>query len=177
MRLDDTYNPLGIIPPIQTRKASEEEVFDCLGIEKTTQEKTYLAAFLATCFCKFMIPVENAILMRPGEFGIASKMAKCDVFCLAAPIFANIYRGLNKTISSLDPATCNVVFPTHYLYGWLVEYFRTHFCAPSELNHSLMVKYSGQGGARHFGDLEAQALFKSCRGVVLHHLALTLPQC
>ncbi|KAH7842636.1 hypothetical protein Vadar_007589 [Vaccinium darrowii] len=148
MRQEDTFNPSGKIPPIQARKASEQEVFDRIGVERTMQEKTYLAAFLIAWLCKFMLPLENATVMRPGVFRIASKMAKGDVFCLAAPVLASIYRGLNETISSLDPTTGNVVFPAHYLYG----------------------------GARHFDDLEAQTLFKSCKGVVLHHLAMKLPQ-
>ncbi|KAH7836512.1 hypothetical protein Vadar_002268 [Vaccinium darrowii] len=126
----------------------EEDVFDRLGIKKTMQEKTYLATFLAAGLCKFMLPLENATVMRPGVFRIANKMAKGDVFCLAVPVLADIYRGLNETISSLDLATANVVFPAHYLFG----------------------------GARHFDDWEGQTLFKSSKGVGLHHLATKLPQ-
>jgi hypothetical protein len=89
-------------------------------------ESTYLAAFLACWLCLFVLPEDDTGMIRPAIFKVASLMSQGQQFCLAVPVLANIYRGLNAISTSNDPGNCSVALPFHYIYGWLGEYFGTH---------------------------------------------------
>ena len=87
-------------------------------------------------------------------------------------MLARIYNGLNEIACSSKPGTNASIFPIHYLYGWLGEYFDTHFISPSWNHPPQMTYYAGKFSAKCFDDLQAQALIMSCKGVMLDHLAL-----
>ncbi|KAM1529838.1 hypothetical protein ACFX1Z_018997 [Malus domestica] len=74
------------------------------------------------------------------------------------------------------------VLPYHYVYGWLGEYFGTHFSLttldksrPSSSTAAkmgpLMTKYSGVLSAESLDDLQARALFESCEDLRMDPLA------
>ena len=107
------------------------EVFDNLGIAETNVKDTYLAAFLACWLCKFVLPWGGVNLICSRVFKVASKMAQGETFSLVVPVLANMYNGLNEIACSSKPGTNASIFPIHYLYGWLGEYFDTHFISPS----------------------------------------------
>ncbi|KAH7859948.1 hypothetical protein Vadar_007393 [Vaccinium darrowii] len=122
-------NPTGVIGPVQLRTAEQEQVFVVLGVKETQKELVYLAAFLACWLCKFVLPIESCEVIRPGVFKVASMMARGERFSLAIPVLASIYRGLNDIANSSEPWKCDSVFPVHYVYAWLGEYFKTHFAS------------------------------------------------
>ena len=58
---------------------------------------------------------------------MASKMATGESFSLAILVLANIYNGLSIVSNSPSTEDRATVLPYHYVYGWLSEYFDTHF--------------------------------------------------
>ena len=70
-------------------------------------------------------------MIRPGVFKVASRMAQGDTFCLVVSVLANIYNDLNEIASFSKSETNASIFSIHYLYGWLGEYFDTHFISLS----------------------------------------------
>ena len=87
------------------------------------------------------------------------------------------YNNLNEIACSSKPGTNASIFPIHYLYGWLGEYFDTHFISPSWNHPPRMTYYAGELSAKCFDDLQAQTLIMSCKGVKLDHLALRHKEC
>ena len=87
-------------------------------------------------------------------------------------MLASIYNDLNEIACSSKPGTNASIFPFHYLYGWLGEYFDTHFISPSWNHPPWMTYYAGEFSVKCFDDLQAQALIMSCKCVKLDHLAL-----
>nr|GME11523.1 ABC transporter G family member 11 [Ipomoea batatas]GME19876.1 ABC transporter G family member 11 [Ipomoea batatas] len=74
-------------------------------------------------------------------------MARGIKVCLAPPVLASIYYGLNSISESFSPGQIGTPFPIHYVYGWLAAYFNTHFKTPSLMLLSpKMVTSSGEGG-------------------------------
>ena len=67
-------------------------------------------------------------------------MAQGETFSLVVLVLASIYNGLNEIDCSSKPRTNASIFPIHYLYGWLGEYFDTHFISLS-WNHSPRMTY------------------------------------
>ena len=101
-------------------------------------------------------------MIRLGVFKVASRMAQCETFSLVVPVLASIYNDLNEIACSSKPGTNASIFPIHYSYEWLVEYFDTHFISPS-LNHPLqMTYYAREFSAKCFHYLQAQTLIMSC---------------
>ncbi|CAL5385293.1 unnamed protein product [Camellia sinensis] len=147
-----------------------DKVFSDLGIAGAVKGKTYLLAFLICWLCKFVLPHGNGDLIRPGVFKVTSMMARGRSFSLEIPVLASIYKGLNKIVSSSDPGKCDAIFPIHYVYAWLAEYFNTHFSIESALKPQMM-RYAGERMAKHFEESEAYDLFRSCKDMTLHHLA------
>ncbi|KAM2187959.1 hypothetical protein ACFX1R_031567 [Malus domestica] len=109
-------------------------------------------------------------------------MAACESFSLAIPVLANIYNGLSIISNSASNEDCVAVLPYHYVYGWLGEYFGTHFSL-STLDKSrpfsptivmlgpLMTKYFGLLSVKSLNDLQAQVLFRSYEGLRMDLLA------
>ena len=110
------------------------EVFDDFGVAEADVKETYLAAFLACWLCKFLLPWRGVNLICHGVFKVTSRMAQCETFSLTAQVLASIYSDLNEITYSSKSRTNASIFPIHYLYGWLGEYFDTHFISPA-LNH------------------------------------------
>lgn len=76
--------------------------------------------------------------------------------CLATPIFASSYHDLNSISESPSPSQIGVVFPIHYVYGWLSAYFNTHFEASNLTSmRPKMVSFLGEGGAKYYVEADA----------------------
>ncbi|CAL8992957.1 unnamed protein product, partial [Prunus brigantina] len=155
-------DPSGIISTALKHTEEEEVVFEYLGIADEETEKSYLAAFLACWLCKFVFPKDDVTLIRPGVFKVASQMAHGVSFGLAVPVLASIYKGLNDISSTDDPGNCTTVLPFHYVYGWLGEYFDTHFTSSSEKSIPIMARFSGRLSVKFFDDSTARGLFRTC---------------
>ncbi|KAI5340164.1 hypothetical protein L3X38_019438 [Prunus dulcis] len=134
-------DPSGIIAAALKRTEEEEGIFEDLGIADEDMDKSYLAAFLACWLCKFVFPKDDVILIKPGVFKVASRMAHGVSFSLAVPVLARIYKGLNDISSADDPGNCTTVLPFHYVYGWLGEYFNTHFTSSFEKSIPIMARF------------------------------------
>uniref|UniRef100_A0A2N9F7B1 Aminotransferase-like plant mobile domain-containing protein n=1 Tax=Fagus sylvatica TaxID=28930 RepID=A0A2N9F7B1_FAGSY len=109
----------------------------------------------------------------PGIFKVASSMARGKKYCLAVPVLATIYKGLNDIASFSVPSKCDTTFPAHYLNAWLAEYFATHFDLPEASPFdSCMVRFSEKGAAKYFEEAEARKLFRSITKFKFHCSAL-----
>ena len=170
-------DPSGIIAAALKRTEEEEGVFEDLGIADEDMDRSYLAAFLACWLCKFVFPKDDITLIRPGVFKVASRMAHGVSFSLAVPVLASIYKGLNDISSADDPGNCTTVLPFHYVYGWLGEYFDTHFTSSSERSIPIMARFSGRLSAKFFEDSTARALFRTCGKVKMNRLAKVFSEC
>ncbi|KAG5553477.1 hypothetical protein RHGRI_011376 [Rhododendron griersonianum] len=166
-------NPSGTIGEAQVRTPKQEEVFTILGVKETQKDVTHLAAFLACWLCKFVLPVGSYELIRPGVFKVAAMMARGTRFCLAVPVLASIYRGLNDIAKSSNPGKCDAVFPVHYVYAWLGEYFSTHFSSGSQpsTQRPKMIRYGGERVAKQLDEAEALDLFRKCDDLVMDRFA------
>ncbi|KAG5529092.1 hypothetical protein RHGRI_029681 [Rhododendron griersonianum] len=160
-------NPSGTIGEAQVRTPKQEEVFTILGVKETQKDVTHLAAFLACWLCKFVLPVGSCELIRPGVFKVAAMMAHGTRFCLAVPVLASIYRGLNDIAKSSNPGKCDAVFPV------LGEYFSTHFSSGSQpsTQRPKMIRYGGKRVAKQLDEAEALDLFRKCDDLVMDRFA------
>ena len=70
-------------------------------------------------------------LIHPGVFKVASRMVQGETFSFVVPVLASIYNSFNEIACSSKLGTNAFIFLIHYLYGWLAEYFDTHFISPS----------------------------------------------
>ncbi|KAL0461137.1 UNVERIFIED_CONTAM: hypothetical protein Slati_0001300 [Sesamum latifolium] len=61
--------------------------------------------------------------------------------------------------TSTNLSESSVVFPIHYVYGWIGRYLQTHFAPKLVPIGALMVKYAEENMARHFEPTEARDLF------------------
>ncbi|XP_070671115.1 uncharacterized protein [Malus domestica] len=175
-------DPSGVIGSTRRRSSNELRAFEDLGIVSEHVDESYLAAFIACWLCKFVFPTCDVNLVRLGVFKIASKMAAGESFSLAILVLANIYNGLSIVSNSASTKDRAAVLPYHYVYGWLGEYFGTHFSLttldksrPSSSTAAkiepLMTKYSGVFSAKSLDDLQARALFESCEDLRMDPLA------
>nr|GMD60334.1 ABC transporter G family member 11 [Ipomoea batatas] len=93
---------------------------------------------------------------------MASLMATSQKLNLAIPVLASIYNGLNAISNSAKPGQADSHFPIHYVYGWLSFYYDTHFANDQVSASPQMITYSGEGGARRYGQVEARRkIFKA----------------
>ena len=116
-------------------------------------------------------------MIRPRVFKVASRMAQGKTFSLVIPVLASIYNDLSEIACFSKPRINASIFPIHYFYGWLDEYFNTHFIFPSWNHPPRMTYYVGEFSAKCFDDLQAQALIMSCKGIKLGHFALRRKEC
>ena len=133
------------------------EVFSSLGVPKKKRESTYLPAFLSSWLCAFVVPKTGEKFIPPRTFEVASMMTSGTTFSLAVPVLAGIYRGLNGITKAEKPFHSRSFFPSHYLHGWLVHFFKTHHVLQPPSPGPLMVRYFGSqmtrsdiGDARKF---------------------------
>ncbi|CAH9100234.1 unnamed protein product [Cuscuta europaea] len=75
-------------------------------------------------------------------------LARGKRVCLAVPVLASVYHGLNRISNAPAPDQVRTCFPVHYVYGWLASYFDTHFKNEIQSTTPLMISYPGEGGAR-----------------------------
>nr|GMC99819.1 ABC transporter G family member 11 [Ipomoea batatas] len=88
---------------------------------------------------------------------MACIMAQGRRVCLAVPVLASIYHGLNLISRAISPGFIKSTFPYHYLYGWLSAYLNTHFEAPNLMSpRPRMVSFSGEGGAKFYSETDAR---------------------
>lgn len=112
-------------------------------------DETYLAAFLSCWLCAFVLSNKEGEFVRPGNFKMESlKMCGRNIN-LAIMVLASNYNGLNKISSLPQLDQIKVYFPIHYVYGWLVNYFKTHYAFPDGPFIPTVVIYSGEGGASY----------------------------
>ena len=90
-----------------------------------------LGHFLGMLVMQVRSSLGGVNLIHSGVFKVASRMAQGETFSLVVPVLASIYNDLNEITCSFKPGTNASIFPIHYLYGWLGEYFDTHFISPS----------------------------------------------
>lgn len=170
-------DPSGVIGQAGRYIPTELKAFEDLGVASEHLEESYLAAFLACWLCKFIFPKDDVNFVRPEVFKVASKMAASESFSLAISVLANIYNGLGVVLNSASTEDRAAILPYHYVYGWLGEYFGTHFSS-STLDKSgpssptsvrlgpLMMKYSGAFSAIGLDDLQAVYMhWESCTRV------------
>lgn len=118
-------------------------------------QETFLAAFLACCLCTLVLPNKEVGIIRPNTFMVASLMTSGKEINLLIPILESIYKGSNHISNSNNPSKEVPIFPTHYVNGWLVHYFKTHHEVAQELEFPPMATYSSEGSARYFNGEEA----------------------
>ncbi|KAH0729706.1 hypothetical protein KY290_000839 [Solanum tuberosum] len=122
------HDPSGNIDMSFLPRTEEENApFVELGIEESFRDETYLAAFLACWLCKFFLTNKKADCIRASVFKIASLIAHGEIFSLAVPFLASIYRDLRDISTSSNLGSCDILLPIHYVYGWIGEYFETYY--------------------------------------------------
>nr|GME08438.1 ABC transporter G family member 11 [Ipomoea batatas] len=126
-----THNPSGILETAPRWSYVSKAPFVELNIPPNLEQEVYLAAFLACWLCTFALPGDPTATIRPETFNMACRMARGIKVCLAPPVLASIYYGLNSISESFSPGQIGTPFPIHYVYGWLAAYFNTHFKTPS----------------------------------------------
>ncbi|KAH0642322.1 hypothetical protein KY285_033192 [Solanum tuberosum] len=101
------------------RTEEENAPFVELGVEESFRDETYLAAFLTCWLCKFVLPNKKVDFICASVFKFASLMAHGEIFSLAIPILASIYRGLRDISTSSNLGAYNTLLLIHYVYGWI----------------------------------------------------------
>ena len=169
-----SHNPSGKIDAPRILTKEDEAPFNVLKVERRLIEETWLAALISCWLCEFALPDGGPNLIRPGVFKSASAMARGKRYCLAVPVLANIYKGLNEIVSSKTPSKCDATFPAHYLNAWLAEYFDTHFELEGSRSKAVprMFRYSGEGAAKHYDKVTARKLFHAVSSFKFHRLGL-----
>ncbi|KAH0730259.1 hypothetical protein KY289_001447 [Solanum tuberosum] len=69
-------------------------------------------------------------------------------------------------------SVANIIFPIHYVYGWLGEYFGTHHRANRSHRSIPLCKISSEKMAKCFNFTDTQKLFQQDDARRLHHLAM-----
>ncbi|KAL0314531.1 UNVERIFIED_CONTAM: hypothetical protein Sangu_2297500 [Sesamum angustifolium] len=106
--------------------------------------------------CLFVFPGNDVNSIRPSTFKMASLMANGRRVNLAIPVLASIYEGLNTIATSPKPVGTSHSFPIHFVYTWLVCYFKTHYSVWQELRGPKMTRFSEEGGAKYYEPREAR---------------------
>ncbi|KAH0698813.1 hypothetical protein KY284_013028 [Solanum tuberosum] len=149
------HNPSGHIDSNFLPRTDEENApFVELDVEESLRDETNLAAFFACWLCKIVLPNKKVNHVCASVFKVASLMAHGKKFSLAVPVLASIYRGLREISTSSNLSVANIIFPIHYVYGWLGEYFGTHHRANRSHRSIPLCKISGEKMAKYVpGDL------------------------
>nr|GMD87015.1 ABC transporter G family member 11 [Ipomoea batatas] len=164
-RPKNTQNPSGKIPALKGWTKVTRAPFVELGIPPELEEETHLAAYLCCWLCVFVLPIKGTRLIRYTTFKMASLMATGQRLNLAIPVLASIYDGLNTISNSANPGQADSRFSLHYVYGWLSFYYDTHFANDLVSASPLMITYSGEGGARPYGQAKARRKIFKADGV------------
>ena len=108
-----SHNPSGKIDAPRILTKEDKAPFNVLKVEKRLIEETWLAASISCWLCEFALPNGGPNLIGPSVFKSVSAMARGKRYCLAVPVLANIYRGLNEIVSSKTPSKCDATFSAH----------------------------------------------------------------
>lgn len=84
-----------------------------------------------------------------------------EIFSLAVPILANIYRDLMNISTSPNMGACNTLFPSHYVYIWIGEYCETYYRVTRPQQGVLMWQISREKMVKHFDLVDAHKLFQT----------------
>lgn len=151
----------------------ENDPFVTLNIPEGLIEGTYLASLIACWLCSFVLPTEAVCLIRLAMFVAASKLAHGECLNLAIPVLASIYWGLNGISMARSLNKLEVIFPIHYVYGWLGTYFPNYFDHPHHRHDNpKMVRFSGEKMNRTPDVQEAQELLKCKDSFVMYSNAV-----
>ena len=120
-----------------------------------------------------MLPIEAVCLIHPTVFIAASKFAHRECLIVAIPALASIYWGSNIISIARSLNKLKVIFPIHYVYGWLATYFQTYFNHPHHRHGYLkMARFSVEKMNRTPGVQEARELLKCKDPFVMYSNAL-----
>ncbi|KDP38611.1 hypothetical protein JCGZ_05318 [Jatropha curcas] len=111
------FNSSGVIGTKLPRDANWQKPFEILNIEDDPLEEVYLAALIPCWLCKFILLHDPMNLIHLSTFKVASMIAFGEIFSLAIPILANIYRGLRAISTATTLKRCEVPLPFHYVYA------------------------------------------------------------
>ena len=106
------------------------------------------------------MPIKEIGHIRPSVFKVASLMASGRRFSLDVHVLTSIYNGLNKIVHSTSLKDCRAMFPIHYVYAWIAQYFNTHYNHASFNLVARMTKFRGEKMAKYFNIPEAQSIFQ-----------------
>ncbi|KDP33400.1 hypothetical protein JCGZ_12856 [Jatropha curcas] len=149
------FNPSGVIGNKLPRDENWQKPFEIRNIEDVLRKEVYVAALISYWLCKFVLPHDPVNLIRPSTFKIASIIASGEIFSLAIPILASIYRGLQVISTATTLNRCEVPLPFHYVYAWLANMHFTHDVEED----AKMTSYSGQRIAKYYNETEVTKLF------------------
>ncbi|KAL3524968.1 hypothetical protein ACH5RR_013340 [Cinchona calisaya] len=169
-----TFNPCGSVDNSYLLKINNEHIpFDTLNIENSLRGEVYVGAFLACWICKFLLPSKEMDHIRPSVFKVASLMATGVKFSLAIPVLASIYDGLRKVVEAPNLRECPAVFPFHYVYAWIGQYFDTYHINDRTSCLALMTKFSGEKMAQFFNTTDAEDIIKNVNPSSFPRLRMT----
>ena len=154
------HNPsVHIDSSILPRTNKDNDPFVKLDVEQSPSDETNLAAFFAWWLCKFVLPNKKVNHVRSSVFKVASLMAHGKNFSLAVPVLASIYCSLREISTSSNLSVAKIIFPIHYVYGWLGEYLITHHHANRSHRSIPLCKISGNEMAKFFDFTDAKSYF------------------
>uniref|UniRef100_A0A3Q7GI52 Aminotransferase-like plant mobile domain-containing protein n=1 Tax=Solanum lycopersicum TaxID=4081 RepID=A0A3Q7GI52_SOLLC len=110
--------------------------------------------------------------VRASIFKFVRFMSHGKKFSLEVLVLGSIYSSLREISTSSNLSVKNIIFPIHYLYGWLGEYFRTHHRVNRSHRSIPLCKISGETMAKCFDFTDAQKLIRQDDARRLHHLAM-----
>ena len=88
-------------------------------------------------------------------------MTSGEIFGLAVPVLASIYRGLNTIFNNLIPSKSSNGFAIHYVYAWIAHFFKSHRVVNDELGKPVMTRYSGVSYEALFDEVSARDRIQS----------------
>ncbi|KAJ8445647.1 LOW QUALITY PROTEIN: hypothetical protein Cgig2_009048 [Carnegiea gigantea] len=98
-------------------RISRQKQMEDLNITAEDELTTFLA------FYRFILPHDTEVI-RPETFVMATLMASGQRVSLTPTVLGNIYHGLGDASSNPEyPSKANIIFPIHYVIGWLAELF------------------------------------------------------
>ncbi|KAH6762260.1 hypothetical protein C2S52_019693 [Perilla frutescens var. hirtella] len=143
VRPKSTHNPTGEIKVHETWTAKEKMPFEKLDVKERYVTQTYLAAYLSCWLCSFVLPEDDANLIRPETFKMASMMASGREVALTVLVLASIYRAEN--IWYVDDGEAP---ESHQCYFMAI---RSNYLTKRLGDHFIIEPYSPHQFSRQFG--------------------------
>ncbi|KAK3041392.1 hypothetical protein RJ639_001590 [Escallonia herrerae] len=108
----------------------------------------------------------------PGIFKVASMMACGSKFFLAVPVLASIYNGQKEFTSNPQIKKCEAMFPIHYVYRWIGNYFNSYFSSDHIPYGARMTKVFSERMEKSFNISHAQDFLQNVNTSTLAALSL-----